>query len=287
MPDLPEFSPLPDAIATNTDTPLAVGGEIWLRRGDATLGGARRIALLDAIERTGSITAAAREVGLSYKAAWDAIDAMNNLAGEPLVLRTTGGKGGGGSILSARARQLVETFAAMEREHRRFIERMASMVENFESDRALLQRISMRTSARNTLFGVVDTLVRGAVNDEVTLRLPSGQRITAVITHESADGLDLAPGAEAYALIKASSIIVATGDTDTAPYRLSARNQLSGTVDQIRRGAVNGEISIGVGSGLTLTATITLDSIDHLALEVGKPATALFKASSVIIGVSD
>ncbi|MCA8155221.1 LysR family transcriptional regulator, partial [Burkholderia contaminans] len=64
--------------------PLELGGELWLRAGEQTLGGATRIALLAAIGDTGSITRAAKAVGLSYKAAWDAVDTMNNLAGEPL-----------------------------------------------------------------------------------------------------------------------------------------------------------------------------------------------------------
>lgn len=68
---------------------LELDGTIWLRAGDNNWGGHGRIALLDAIGQTGSITAAAKAVGLSYKAAWDAIDTMNNLAGEPLVVRTT------------------------------------------------------------------------------------------------------------------------------------------------------------------------------------------------------
>lgn len=79
---------------------LALSGELWLHAGGQTLGGAARIALLAAIGETGSITRAAKAVGLSYKGAWDAIDTMNNLAGEPLVLRATGGKGGGGTTLT-------------------------------------------------------------------------------------------------------------------------------------------------------------------------------------------
>ena len=80
--------------------PIEVGGSVWLRSGDATLGGAARIALLAAIQQTGSITGAAKAVGMSYKAAWDAIDTMNNLAGTALVVRATGGKGGGGTTLT-------------------------------------------------------------------------------------------------------------------------------------------------------------------------------------------
>ena len=61
--------------------------------------GARRIALLEAIGAAGSITAAAKSVGLSYKGAWDAVNAINNLADRPLVQGSTGGAGGGGTQL--------------------------------------------------------------------------------------------------------------------------------------------------------------------------------------------
>ena len=82
--------------------PLELGGSVWLRAGQQTLGGAARIALLAAIRDTGSITSAAKAVGISYKAAWDAVDTMNNLAGEPLVMRAVGGKGGGATSLNRR-----------------------------------------------------------------------------------------------------------------------------------------------------------------------------------------
>src|SRR3546814_9280885 len=88
--------------------PLELDGSIWLRAGAQTWGGKSRIDLLTQIDATGSISAAARAVGMSYKGAWDAIDAMNNLAGEPLVLRATGGKGGGGARLTERAHKRSE-----------------------------------------------------------------------------------------------------------------------------------------------------------------------------------
>jgi molybdate transport repressor ModE-like protein len=80
--------------------------------GGVNLGGPGRIALLAKIAECGSITQAAKAIRMSYKAAWDAIDAMNNLAGEPLVERLAGGKGGGGTRLTARGEQLVANFSA-------------------------------------------------------------------------------------------------------------------------------------------------------------------------------
>ncbi|WEY42040.1 TOBE domain-containing protein [Paraburkholderia sp. SUR17] len=265
--------------------PLELGGSVWFQAGEHTLGGASRIALLAAIGETGSITGAAKAVGMSYKAAWDAIDAMNNLAGEALVERATGGKGGGGTTLTPRAIKLIATFRAVEREHRRFLERAGEAIENFADDWQLIGRIGMKTSARNQLYGKVSAVTRGAVNDEVALELPGGQTIVAVLTHESSETLGLAPGAQAFALIKASWVMLLVDDGK--PVKLSARNQLRGTVSGVKRGAVNSEVALQLDGGPVVTAIVTNESVDALGLNDGVKAIAAFKASSVILGVSD
>ncbi|HIH2747442.1 TOBE domain-containing protein [Burkholderia aenigmatica] len=277
MTDAPHSSPSAE--------PLELGGELWLRAGEQTLGGATRIALLAAIGDTGSITRAAKAVGLSYKAAWDAVDTMNNLAGEPLVARSTGGKGGGGTTLTPRATSLIAAFRTIEREHRRFIEAASAAVSGFDVDWALIGRIGMKTSARNQLFGKVASIVRGTVNDEVTLTLPGGQPIVAVLTHESADALGLRVGADACALVKASWVVLAVDDGEPE-LKVSARNQLRGRVETVATGAVNSEVTLALDGGGTLTAVVTNDSVDALQLDAGRQAIALFKASSVILAVT-
>lgn len=265
--------------------PLELGGELWLRAGEQTLGGATRIALLAAIGDTGSITRAAKAVGLSYKAAWDAVDTMNNLAGEPLVARSTGGKGGGGTTLTPRATSLIAAFSTIEREHRRFIEAASAAVAGFDVDWALIGRIGMKTSARNQLFGKVAAIVRGTVNDEVTLALPGGQSVVAVLTHESAEALGLREGASACALVKASWVVLAVDDGGP-DLKVSARNQLCGSVEAVAAGALNSEVTLALDGGGTLTAVVTNDSVDALQLDAGRRAIALFKASSVILAVT-
>src|SRR6185369_11445721 len=187
---------------------LQFGGSVWFRSGEQSLGGTQRIALLAAIGETGSITGAAKAIGMSYKAAWDAVDAMNNLAGETLVIRSTGGKGGGGTTLTPRALTLIDTFRAVEREHRLFLERAGAAIAGFSDDWQLIGRIGMKTSARNQWYGKVSAIQRGTVNDEVSLALPGGQSVVAVVTHESTETLGLAVGAEAVALVKASSVLL-------------------------------------------------------------------------------
>ena len=106
--------------------------------------------------------------------------------------------------------------------------------------------------------------------------------IVAIVTNESVANLALAPGKECCALVKASSVILATGDERT---RYSTRNRLCGLVVACREGAVNGEVTVELPGGKRITSIITNESIHNLELAVGKPVCALIKASSVILAV--
>lgn len=268
---------------------LELDGTIWLRAGEDNWGGRGRIELLAAIGQTGSITAGAKAVGLSYKAAWDAIDTMNNLAGEPLVVRTTGGKGGGGSVLTPRAQRLIESFRVLEAEHRRFVARLDAAAQAAHEDVDMLRRLMLRTSARNTLFGTVETVTPGAVNDAITLRLPGGQAVVATITQESTQALGLAPGANVVALIKAPAMMLLRG---AGEWKLSAENQLPCVVTEIREGAVQSEVRLhlqdanAAACDTVLVAMLSRSAVESLALAEGVDCVAVFEASSVILGLA-
>jgi molybdate transport system regulatory protein len=264
------------------NTGIGLDGEIWMTVGGENLGGPNRIALLAKIAECGSITQAAKAIRMSYTAAWDAIDAMNNLAGEPLVERLAGGKGGGGTRLTVRGEQLVANFALIEREHRSFVKRLSEHADGIADDYRLVRKMSMRTSARNQFSGKVTRIERGAVNDEIALEVAGGHPIVAIVTHESVDNLGLQVGAEAFALVKSSSIILVSGDDNV---RYSARNRLAGTIARVEPGAVNTEVVIDLAGGGSVAAVVTRESSESMGLAVGGQASAIFKASSVIIGV--
>lgn len=137
----------------------------------------------------------------------------------------------------------------------------------------------MLTSARNTLYGTVDSLITGAVNSEIILSL-GHEKIVATITNESVKNLEITIGSSAYALIKSSSIILAK----TKPSRISARNVIPATVTDVIKGAVNSEIKMTIGN-TTLTSIITNESCEELMMKSGDEVYAIFKASSVIIGM--
>ncbi|WMY07160.1 TOBE domain-containing protein [Paraburkholderia phenoliruptrix] len=139
----------------------------------------------------------------------------------------------------------------------------------------------MQTSARNQFAGEVVDITHGAVNDEVTLRTADGLEIVAIITHGSATTLGLSAGKRAFALVKASSVIVMV---DVSKNQVSARNCIAGTVTGVTKGAVNSEVTIEAG-GAQIAAIVTNESVERLGLAAGKAASAIFKASSVIVGV--
>lgn len=265
------------------DDRFTVGGEIWLTVGGESFGGASRIGLLRAIAEKGSITHAAKAVGISYKTAWDAIDAMNTLAGEPLVARSTGGRGGGSTHLTPRGQRLVERFAQLDAVHRRFLKLLDDESIDLDRDFSEQRTFNLRTSARNQFAGTVTAVRTGAVNDEIELTLQGGARLVAIVTRDSTRALGLRTGLTAYALLTASSVIVATGLEGA---RISARNQLHGVIASVTPGAVNAEVEIDLDGGGRIGATITQGSLAELGLEPGARATALFKASSVILAVA-
>ncbi len=137
-------------------------------------------------------------------------------------------------------------------------------------------------SARNQIKGVVSEIKTGAVNGIVKLDVAGGNRISATISMESIQNLGLEVGKEAVAIIKATSVMMANGKLN-----ISARNQLTGTVSSINRGAVNGIVKLDVAEGVGITSTISIEAIDSLGLEEGKEATAIIKATSVMIGVAE
>jgi len=259
-----------------------VAATLSLRRADLPFLGEDRIALLEAIGRFGSITRAAREVGVCYKTAWDAVDAMNNAAERPLVARSAGGPGGGGTVLTGEGKETIRMYRVLQEEHRRFLERLGGRLGDVGRFYSLLRRVAMRVSARNVFLGKVEEVRKGTVGTEVTLALKGGETLCSVITNESAAALGLKAGAQAYAIFKASSVILGK---DLHNVMVSARNLLCGTVGRIVYGPVNAEVTVDLPGGSVLTAVVTGESAKRLLLGKGGHVCAIVKASSVILGV--
>lgn len=140
----------------------------------------------------------------------------------------------------------------------------------------------MKVSARNVFKGTVKAIQEGAVNAEVALTLPGGEDLVAVVTLQSVKSLGLAVGKEAMALIKAPWVMLMTDDSG---FRLSARNALKGTVTRVSDGTVNAEVVVTLAGGTEVYAIVTREAVTGLGLATGVSATAIIKASHVILGV--
>jgi molybdate transport system regulatory protein len=121
-------------------------------------------------------------------------------------------------------------------------------------------------------------------NDEIELTLAGGERIVTPITSDRCLTMRLKAGMEAFALVRASSVILTTDSTDG--FSLSARNLLSGTIEQLHPNSVNTEVVIALKGRDTLVTTIPSEAAKELALTVGQTVKAFFKANDVIIGVA-
>ena len=140
----------------------------------------------------------------------------------------------------------------------------------------------MKISARNVFAGTITALVDGQVNAEVEVTTAGGDRLVAVITESSALSLGLALGKPVMAFVKAPWVIVMTGDG----VRFSARNQLAGVVEHLDKGAINSDVGIRLTGGTLIHAVVTNEAVMELGLAPGVAASALIKASHVVLGVA-
>ena len=262
---------------------MTIEATVTLKSANISGVGRDRIRLLQAVAREGSITAGAKAVGLTYKAAWDGLDAMANLFGQPLLETRTGGRAGGGTRLTPTGAKVIDAFGRLEAE-------LARVVRELEPDLAgsgisplnLFSGFFMRTSARNALRGKVTAIASDELNAEIAVSVSADTTIYATVTSESLRELGLCIGREAIVLIKAPFVMIALG---SEPPATSARNCVRGIVKRCEISAVNAEIVLDIGGGKSLAANITAHSATALKLAPGKPACALFDAAHVIIAI--
>ncbi|MBK9130427.1 MAG: TOBE domain-containing protein [Gammaproteobacteria bacterium] len=254
-------------------------GDVFLLTGNKQSFASTQIELLKAIHDCGSISKAAKAIGISYKTAWDRIDAMNNMSSQPLVTRSAGGAHGGGTVVTALGQRILEGFQSLQDEHQKYIERLGSKLHSLNDIASFIRSESMKTSARNQFRGTISRITPGAVNAEIEIDIGTAQPIIAIITQDSVERLGLEENGDVIALIKASSVIVSVDTTIVT----SARNKFIGKVSRLVAGAVNTDVTLDVGGGKSVCAIITNISATDLGLKEGEKACALFKAPSVIL----
>jgi len=247
--------------------------------------GQRRLELLNRIASLGSLSAAAKACGMSYKGAWQAVEAMNLAAGTDLVIAQKGGSGGGGMILTEAGQSLVAAYQLFSEQMQHWMRELEALSPGVLTQLEVMRKVSMKTSARNLFHGTVTHIVSGAVNSEVTLAVGSEMQVVAQITPESLERLDLKVGSDAYALVKASWVILT--EALQGNFKSSVRNTFCGEVTAIEAGAVNSDVTVDIGGGQKISAIVSNQSVEHLGLAHGERCCALLKESHILLAIAD
>jgi molybdate transport system regulatory protein len=220
-------------------------------------------------------------MNMSYKAAWDTIDIMNNVSEHPLVVRVKGGKGGGGTHLTPYARELIQTYAILQEEHQVFLQNLSKRLHDHDGHCKLLKSIDVRISARNQLLANVIEIRKGSVESEVFLTHKNSNTFMAIITNDSLQMMELEVGTKVHALFKANALTITT---DTSVQR-SDRNRFDGVVERISIGSFDAEVVIGLDSSDTICSTMSLELLQELKLKPQMEVSAFCKPNSIILGI--
>lgn len=258
-----------------------LAGRFWITNKGRNVAGVGRVELLRRIKNTGSISAAAKEMEMSYKAAWDSVNAMNKLAESPLVKRSAGGKQGGGTALTDEG----EAFIALYDKYSETFDKILNFLEENPEKNGMIGKTMMKTSADNIFCGKITKIDTGAVNSIIHVETPNGQQVVASLTIDSVKDMGIIVGSEVCALITASCLIVIETTSVGENIITSARNKFSGTVSVVTKGAVNSEVILDMPESTKLKIVITNESADALKLSFGKHISAYCKASDVIVVV--
>ncbi len=272
--------------------PLSTRASRSPRFGDALGHGAsdKRIDILRGIALSGSISQAARESGVSYKAAWQAIDTLTHLAGVPLVTRAVGGAGGGGALLTAKGLHLLELAEALDAARREVHARWSVHGPGaaVRAD-AAMDRLAVRTSMRNQLPASIDALTATGRTIRVRMRLGSDTMttatITARITQESAELLGLREGMAVVALCKATAVCVERLKADAPAGSGSIATHLEGKVTRVFRAEAGvdcrDEVAVDIGGGMQLFGFSQVG----IGLRLGTRVVAAVDESSVVVAL--
>ena len=232
----------------------------------------KRLDILRRVADVGSISEAARGAGVSYKAAWQAIETLSNLAGGPLVEKVVGGRSGGGTRITARGEEVLRLNEALVRARRRVLEefgRNAAEGHSAPGGHFLI-------SKRNQLPATIHTLKIGSALVRLLLAIDEDHLIRASVTKESAQLLGLREGMRVVALCKATGVEVFSEPPETAD------NLLEGTVVHCDRDDHGGECTVRLPSGLTLVGFARA----HHGLRRQGPAWVLMPCDNIAVALA-
>lgn len=252
-------------------------GRFWLTKDGKAFLGAGRVELLKKIDEAGSIHGASKAIKMSYKAAWDMLKDMNELAIKPILEKQTGGKGGGGTKLTPYAYELIEIYEKFSDLHRKFINRFKEAGDDPEKLQTILNRTFLTTSARNQFLCNVTNITSNDVSSVIMLAYKEKTIFRSIITTKSLQNMNISASQNIYAIIKANDIKI------TAIKNNSEENVIKGTISYINKNGLSCEIGLKTDDGFMLIALNNMGETSDLI--EGMEAYGVFKSENVLMGI--
>lgn len=233
----------------------------------------KRIDVLQRIKQLGSISEAARSAGISYKAAWQAIETLSSLAGEPLVQKSVGGASGGGASLTAAGEAVLEASAALNKVRSQIL----TDIQNGDSPKvAALASVALRMSIRNIIPCSIVEMHGGMSMEKVKLSVGANQFLRSSVTIESKQLLGLEVGKNVLGLFKASAATVSQGKPSDPSHCF-----LFGQVARLPQKDNGGEVTLRLPNGINVVGFVRR----HHGLKVGSEAYLHVPEQSVVIAL--
>ncbi len=249
-----------------------IDGNIWIKKDNKAFLGKGRVELLKNIQIYGSISKAAKQMKMSYKAAWDSVDIMNKLSQKPLVTKVTGGKGGGGTVITSYARELIQAYNEISTLHNNYFNTLQNSFNEQINDSFDEEPIFSRLCGNISMMKNIDNTY------EISIKLKSGQTLISIEDKKLVCQKNLKVKDEINFLIETNNIVLTKKSQNS-----SARNRLIGKVVTINDDKINSNITINCGQNDIIHSKITSSSCKKLELKENDEVYASFKAYNIII----
>jgi molybdate transport system regulatory protein len=173
--------------------------KVWIEYKGKPLLGKGGAQILEAIKEAKSISKAAKKLGMSYRYVWNYLAKIEKTMQEPVVQTYRGGrKGGGGAQLTKLGESLLKEYKRVE-----------DYVGEILGDEEYWEAVGLKISARNRLKGVVKEVEKGVITAKVKISIDTPVFVTAIISKEAVEELDIKTGDNVEAVIKATEVMVA------------------------------------------------------------------------------
>ena len=251
---------------------FGIDGNFWINKNGKAFIGKGRVELLKNIQIYGSISKAAKQMKMSYKAAWDSVDIMNKLSNEPLVTKVTGGVGRGGTVITTYAKEIINAHDELKNLHETYLENMSNLFDSLVID------LKNEKPVFSKLEGKITNIISNNQNSEIEIILNSKQKLVTIVNDEFLQKRELKVDKFVKLLIETNSIVITKDKSSN-----SARNSLEGVVEEINDDGISTYLSIKCGENDFINAKITNSSYKNLSIKKQDKVFAFLKGYNINI----